>query len=500
MIKVYDLKEGSVSVKKVMTVAEDIFIKARDFYHAHPEMDEDPITILGEDGTALYQLGYVTNQGGSEFVVRTRMGLNSDFLAYTYEDTDLDLTMLKRAECFLFDQIDEYSYAIARIILREFPESRIYFTDTKAAWFFSQQDRVKIISEEEGRKQKEENAGRLMTILQDGSLIINRENIESMTYNSQQVMNGLYWLTEKVSYGEENPDKTFVLIKSHLGHEGIAGVLRYVLNKLEVIRATGRDLEPVVDLGIFGEINQFCRGTGADVWSMYFEPVSRYSVRDVYNSKNVLLPYDGMKTKNPYLYEQDILSDYPGLIRKYLRFKKETLAYCEEQLKKIIPGDVKRYIGVVGRGTDYNMQLSGALSNYLMRPLTGADILKKTEELFDAGAYDGIFLATEDEQVFDLFMKSNLKDRIFYVEQERISYNPEDTSRRFLADYYKEETNRDGYSENLRYISIIYILSRASALLSTTLCGAAKIAWGLSEDGFEHVDVPGLQTSPRSTL
>ncbi len=496
MIKVYDLKEGSVSVKKVMTAAEDIFLKARDFYHEHPELDEDPITVLGEDGSALYQLGYITNQGGSEFVVRTRMGLNSDFLTYTYEDTGLDLTMLKRAGSFLFDEIDEYSYAITRILLKEFPESRIYFTDPKAQWFFDRPERVSIISEEEAEALKEKNAGKMMTILQDRSFMINRESIESMTYNSQQIMNGLYWLTEKVSYGEENPDRTFVLIKSHLGHEGIAGVLRYVLNKLEVIRATGRDLEPVVDLGIFGEVNQFCRGTGQDVWNMFFEPVSRYTVRDVYNSKNVLLAFDGMKTKNPYLYEQDILSDYPGLIQKYLRFKKETLQYCEDQMKKIIPGDVKRYIGVIGRGTDYNMQLSGALSNYLMRPLTGADILEKTQKLFDSGEYDGVFLATEDAQVFDIFMKSELKDRIYFVEQERISYNPEDTSHRFLADYYKEETQRDGYAENLRYISIIYILSRACALLSTTLCGAAKIAYGLSEDGFEHVDVPGLRITP----
>ena len=90
-------------------------------------------------------------------------------------------------------------------------------------------------------------------------------------------------------------------------------------------------------------------------------------------------------------------------------------------------------------------------------------------------------------------MNSKIKDRIFYVEQDRIAYNPGDTDHRFLADIYKEEQQRDGYAENLRYISIIYILSRAKALLSTTLCGAAKIAWGLNEGKFEYMDVPGLK-------
>jgi hypothetical protein len=89
-------------------------------------------------------------------------------------------------------------------------------------------------------------------------------------------------------------------------------------------------------------------------------------------------------------------------------------------------------------------------------------------------------------------MNSDLKDKIFYVEQERITYDPNDTSKRFLADIYKEKKERDGYAENLRYLSIIYILSRSSALLSTTLCGAAKMAWGFSENGFDHMDVPGI--------
>ena len=39
---------------------------------------EDLITVLDKEGKPVYQLGYLTNQGGSEFVVRTKMGLNSE--------------------------------------------------------------------------------------------------------------------------------------------------------------------------------------------------------------------------------------------------------------------------------------------------------------------------------------------------------------------------------------------------------------------------------------
>ena len=492
MVKVLTLSEGAAFVKKKITESDHVFLDARDFYFKHPEVLEDPVTVVDPEGKPIYQLIFSTNHCGGEIVVKSKMGPSSGFWHYTYDADGVDDTMLKRASIFLFDQIDEYTYAIVRILQKLFPEKKLIFTDENASLFFKPDDQVRIVDEKEAEQIKANHPGDVMTIVKDGDFLITKDSIRDMTYNSLQVMNGMFWLTETASYGEENPDKTMILIKSHIGHEGIAGVLRYVLNKLEVIKKTGQELYPVVDLGIYGEVNQFSSGDGRNVWDMYFEPVSEFSVEDVYNSKNVLLAYDGMKTKNPYLYEQDILADYPGLIKKYLHIKQDVIDFCEKQVAKVVPDGVKKYIGVVGRGSDYNMQLTGKLANYLMRPLSGEEILEKTKTLFSQGDYDGIFLATEDRKVFDIFMKSDLKEKIFYVEQERIDYDPTDTKKRFLADIYKEEKERDGYAENLRYISIIYILSRSSALLSTTLCGAAKIAWGLSENGFDYMDVPGI--------
>lgn len=492
MIKVLELSEGAAFTKKKLKESEDVFLEARDFYYAHPEMEEDPLTVIESDGKAKYQLAFEKNLGGGEIATKAKMSTSSEFRTYTYDAEGLDLTMIKRADVFIFRELEEYTYAVARIIKEKFPEKEMIFTDEKARLFYGDKSPVRIMSEEEAKKIKGEHPGRVMTVVSDMDFLISRDSIKEMTYNSIQMMNGLFWLSETTSYGEENPDKKLVLIKSHLGHEGLAGVLRYVLNKLEVIGNTGQELYPVVDLGIYGEVNQFCNGKGSNVWDMYFEPVSKFSIEDIYNSKNVLTAYDGMKTKNPYLYEQDILADYPQLIKKYLHVKEDVIAFCKKQYEKVVPDGVKRYIGVVGRGSDYNMQLSGNLSNYLMRPLSGADMVEKTGELYKKGGYDGIFLATEDAGVFDTFMASDLKDKIFYVEQERITYDPSDTSKRFLADIYKEEKQRDGYAENLRYLGIIYILSRGTALLSTTLCGAAKMAWGFSESGFEYLDVPGI--------
>lgn len=493
MIRVLKLSQGAAFVKKKLKKSDTVFLEARDFYYAHPEMEEDPITVMDEDGKAVFSLAFEQNKSGGEIAMKAKMSPSSDFRSYTYEPEDLDFTMIHRADVFVFREMEEYTFAVAKIIAAKFPEKELIFTDEKARYFLEEGSPVKVMKEEEIAGLKETHPDRVMTVVSEQDFLITRDTIREKTYNSIQMMNGLFWLKETASYGEENPDKKLVLIKSHLGHEGLAGVLRYVLNKLEVIKSSGQELYPVVDLGIYGEVNQFCNGDGRNVWEMYFEPVSEFSVEDIYNSKQVLTAYDGMKTKNPYLFEQDILADYPQLIKKYLHVKDEVLSECRRRYEQVVPEGMKKYIGVVGRGSDYNMQLTGNLANYLMRPLSGPEILEKAKELFAGGGYDGIFLATEDNQVFDVFMNSELKDKIFYVEQERITYDPSDTSKRFLADIYKEEKERDGYAENLRYLGIIYILSRASALLSTTLCGAAKMAWGFSEEGFEYMDVPGLK-------
>ncbi len=491
MIKVMKLAEGAAFVKKKLIHSDSVFLQARDFYHAHPELAEDPITVTDKEGKALYQLSYVKNVSGGELALKSKMADSSDFRDYTYEDEDLDFTLIKRGEIFIFKELEEYTYATAGIIKKQFPEKKILFTDERAKLMFGDERYASIITEGEAEKVKADNPGKVFTIVSEMDFLITRDTIKEKVYNSIQMMNGMYWLTDKACYGEENPDKDIILIKSHMGHEGLAGMLRYVLNKLEIIKNCGRELYPVVDLGIYGEVNQFSNGNGANPWDMYFEPVSEFSVEDAYNSKNVYTAFDAMKSKNPYLFEQDFFADYPHLIKKYLKVKPHVTEFCKSQYEKFVPKGVGRYIGVVGRGTDYNMQLSGNLANYLMRPLSGQDMLDKTKELLNKGGYDGVFLATEDEQVFDIFMNSDIKDRIFFVPQERISYDPTDTSKRFLADIYKEK-ERDGYAENLRYLSIIYILSRSTALLSTTLCGAAKMAWGFAEKEFEYMDVPGL--------
>ena len=73
MIRLLDTTSGLAPIKKRITLTENTFLEARDFYHAHEEMREEPITVVASDGSVVCQLVFATNQTGSEIVVKSKM-------------------------------------------------------------------------------------------------------------------------------------------------------------------------------------------------------------------------------------------------------------------------------------------------------------------------------------------------------------------------------------------------------------------------------------------
>ena len=131
------------------------------------------------------------------------------------------------------------------------------------------------------------------------------------------------------------------------------------------------------------------------------------------------------------------------------------------------------------------------MQGMLMKPLGPDEIVEKTIRVMNEQGFDKVFLATEDAIVFEKYMNSEIADKTLYVDQERINYN-DFSQTSFLRDIYKE-MKRDLYFASVRYLGILNILSKCDGLISTTLCGAAKIAWGLNNGKYEYFDVPGIK-------
>ncbi|KKU26438.1 MAG: hypothetical protein UX37_C0002G0004 [Microgenomates group bacterium GW2011_GWA2_46_16] len=89
------------------------------------------------------------------------------------------------------------------------------------------------------------------------------------------------------SFGKKNPDKFFYIIWLDHRGSGFFSNVSSVLCHLKI--ATGNGMIPVIDFKNFptlynekGKINNT-----ANSWEYYFSPVSKYSLEEVYQSKNV---------------------------------------------------------------------------------------------------------------------------------------------------------------------------------------------------------------------
>ena len=104
--------------------------------------------------------------------------------------------------------------------------------------------------------------------------------------------------------------------------------------------------------------------------------------------------------------------------------------------------------------------------------------------------FDYVYLATEDKAVLELFLGSELKDRLLYVSQDRIDYNKEENKNLLLLEIFGRERS-DPYTRTLDYIAVLEGLVRCDALLANVTCGAVTYALGRKQD-YEFTDVEAI--------
>lgn len=489
MIRIVNKEEKQPVTKKKMYHNSDIFVEARDFYHTHEEYRNEQIAVLDEKDELLYMLAWEPN-----IITYPRLSkdviLNlyvSEFWDYEIDSPRMDFEYISDIESFVFEQVEEYSVQASKVILKYFPDKKIYFLDERARWFFD--DRVIIGDVSEEIKKSSLSVGSEMIYsIHFGHYVLKKENA-----NSINLMSSLYWLSSTINYGEMNPDKVFYVIKSPIASSGLVKFISFLLYFVAVAyEKKDKNVIPVLDTAIAGDENQFNNGIYNDVWGMFFEPVSEYSLEEVYNSKNVVVGQEGKMGANPYLMYVEYHSNIGPLMKKYLKLNREIDAYCENVRDGLdIPNGAK-ILGVVGRGTDFNNPGVAALHTL---PLDPKGIVDKARTIYESGGYDYIFLATEDQEVFDTFMKSDLASVTKHIEQKRYSI---DANKELLHNKYLEENEsgkRDGYEEAKVYISILEMLRRCNGIVASTDCGAVDYAMAMTDNELEDLYIHGHDTN-----
>ena len=493
MIKVYPASEAPRQVRKYASTSdEDVFITARDFYHRNKDIRHHKVVVYDEDDNIAYCLGFQKNKPvnweDAENNAMVQMHL-SNYWEYSLDDEKLDWSYVDRFQLFIYGELDEYAYHTARMIAKHNPSVTIAFTDPTAALFFTEDERLLIADSEEELFEGHPELKNLRTLRVHSEIRWDVQDVFTNNVSSYLLMTSLYWVKREFYYGPLNPDKTFYLIKQPVKENGLTALIANVVGTKQMIRAIRPDFIPVVDLGVANDPNQFAGTSGEDVWSMFFDQISDYDLKEVYNSQHVILDQNSNLNLNPYMTEFVFSNKRAELnYGDDFGYNEAVRTHVEETLAKVFPADAKRVLAVIVRGTDYNAQ---SVSKYVPHGLTAEATLAKAIDYVREGNFDHVYLCTEDQAYLDLFRKSELADKLIYVDQTRIDYQQEENQEKLLIEIFGREQSNP-YTRTLDYIAVLEGLTRCQALLANVTCGAVTYALGRGTN-YEFADVGKIQ-------
>lgn len=201
------------------------------------------------------------------------------------------------------------------------------------------------------------------------------------------------------SFGKNNKSKIFYVIKRIKGG-GLFSNLLYVLNHLLI--ADRLHMTPVVDMKNFSNLyNEKKKINGTlNSWLYYFEPVSKYTLDEVYKSKFVVFSSEEIFKTQSVSYKKNY-KNLQIVFKKYIKIKKEFLIQADKFIKKNNIG--KHTLSVHWRGTDHKVLPGHPL------PPTKKQIISRIEKQILSKRYKNLFLVTEQKEYF-LILKNKFKN------------------------------------------------------------------------------------------
>lgn len=272
---------------------------------------------------------------------------------------------------------------------------------------------------------------------------------------------------KKLSLGEEHPDKTFYVI----GKEDMIGggwsLLLQIL--MHIAYAVDKGYIPIVDMKNYR--NQYVTDQdfkNVNIWEKFFEQPMGYTLDDIKKSKNVIISSSAYCPDKRYNIGlgSAIWDDEPKLVmmreifRKYIRFSQYTKDYLDKEVANVCRTNHK-IIGVLCRGTDYivNKPAGHDIQPDSKQVINDVRIAMETEN------YDAIFLATEDQDIYEDFVKA-FGNKVLSIDQTRISKKIMKGDAWLVAERVKQNPNEDKDKAFLSYFSSTYILSKCRGFYS----------------------------------
>lgn len=267
----------------------------------------------------------------------------------------------------------------------------------------------------------------------------------------------------EASFGALNSQRVFYVIRCPQETMGLFGLFNYVVFHLKIAEKKGA--EPVVDWQYYPNSGlSEDKLVGKDnAWEYYFEQPTGITLKEVYQSKNVIMSSGNGMDSLSETHDSAELLNSNRLINKYIRLNKVTADYIDEIYCRLGMGN-SRVLGVLCRGTDFTQAKP---KGHSVCPSVDETISTIEEKQIEWGAFEKIFLATEDDKIF-CKMKEYFGERLIYCQNHRI----DNAQGKWLNELYDNEEYKGKKCERMReYLAAIYLLARSDALIAPNVGG-----------------------------
>jgi len=285
---------------------------------------------------------------------------------------------------------------------------------------------------------------------------------------------------KKTSFGTENKDKTFFVIRRSSNNTGILSNYHHVMGYIR--KAIRKGYIPVVDMeNYLTNVNEEGKINGTkNAWEYYFKQPTEYSLKDVYESANVILSngdfphFECPVTISAYLNEKTI-SKRNKIINNYLQFNDVTNKHINAINNIIFPKN-KKILGVFIRGTDY-IKLKPI--GHPVQP-TIEQLIEKIHEFTDEWNFEYIYLVNEEQETHNKF-KEVFGDKYISTNSKRHNNYKENK----LIGEVRFNRKNDRYHTNLDYLTDVVLLSRCDYFIGSIANGSGT---ALEINGNMYID------------
>lgn len=292
--------------------------------------------------------------------------------------------------------------------------------------------------------------------------------------------------SSKYSFGEQNPDKTFAVLKKEVGACGpFAYVFKAVYPFLVTCKKNG--CIPLIDLTDQECIVFRSEGNRGNAWEFYFEqPTTEYSLNDVYESKNVIIDngYNFSKKMNVH-YELQLLNmkdeekaAMSCVIRQYIR-PCERIRDRVEELEKELFGNNK-VLGVSLR-SEFKMGELVQDSLYRNHPKVAVceEYIDAITVLLKKWEYDFFFLACDGREYSDQ-IKAHFGDKCLQMNRPLMHWFEDETRKMCEFEHYSLEDKTEDY------LVETLLLTKCDGLYGS-VCSQSRFAYIFASDLYQHV-------------